>query len=70
MQYIDMLKHITNTWKFIIKMKIRHMYLDVNNLYGWKMSQKIPADGCKLEKNACKLNKTFIQNYNEDRDKG
>ena len=51
-------------------MKIRHMYLDVNNLYGWKMSQKIPADGFKLEKNACKLNKTFIQNYNEDRDKG
>ena len=37
------------------------MYLDVNNLYGWKMSQKIPADGFKLEKNPCKLNKKFIQ---------
>ena len=23
------------------------MYLDANNLYGWAMSQKIPADGFK-----------------------
>ena len=26
------------------------MYLDANNLYGWAMFQKLPADGFKWEK--------------------
>ena len=28
-------------------------YLDVNNLYGWAMSQKLPVDGFKWKKNIC-----------------
>ena len=28
------------------------IYLDANNLYGWAMSQKLPVDGFKWEKNA------------------
>ena len=27
------------------------MHLDANNLYGWAMSQKLPANGSKWEKN-------------------
>ena len=30
-------------------------YLDVNNLYGWPMSQKLPVDGFKLKKKYVKI---------------
>ena len=32
------------------------MNLDVNNLYGWPMSQKLPVNGFKMEKNTSKFN--------------
>ena len=45
-------------------------YLDANNLYGWAMSQKLPVDGFKWEKDMLKFNEEFIKNYDEDSDKG
>ena len=45
-------------------------YLDANNLYGWAMSQKLPASGFKWGKNMLKFTKEFIKNYDEDSDRG
>ena len=47
-------------------------YLDANNLYGWAMSKKLPVNGFKWL-DSDKINKTnedFIQNYNENDNKG
>ena len=41
-------------------------YLDANKLYGWAMSQKLPVDGFKWEKNMLKFNEDFIKNYDKD----
>ena len=46
------------------------MYLDANFLYGWAMSQKLPADGFTWKKNMLKFNEGFIKNYDEDSNKG
>ena len=43
-------------------------YLDMNNLYGWAMSQKLPVDGFKWVNN--EINEEFIKNYDENSDKG
>ena len=45
-------------------------YLDANNLYGWKMSQKLPVNGFKWINDVSKINEKFIKNYDEDSDKG
>ena len=42
-------------------------YLDVNNLYVWAMSQKLPVNGFKWVNN--EINKKFIKNYDENSDK-
>ena len=34
--------------------------LDVNNLYGWAMSQKLPLGGSKQKKYMLKFNEDFI----------
>ena len=58
MQCIDMQKQIISTPKEIMRktlnghtiIPIISMYLDGNNLYRWRMSQKLPANGFKLER--------------------
>ena len=45
-------------------------YLDVNNLYGWTMSQKLPVNGFKCINNVTEINEEFIKNYDENSDKG
>ena len=48
------------------------MYLDIYNLYGWGMSQKLPVNGFKwVEKSRLsRFNVRFIKNYNENSDIG
>ena len=46
------------------------MYLDVNNLYGWAMSQKLPVNGFKWENDLWRFNEDFIKKCNENSDIG
>ena len=46
------------------------LYLDANNLYGWAMSQKLPVNGFKWVKDLSEFNESFIENYDENSDKG
>ena len=43
------------------------IYWDVNNFYGWTMSQKLPVNNFELIKDAYEFNKDFIS-YNEESD--
>ena len=45
-------------------------YLDVNNLYGWVMLQKLPVNNFEWAKDTSQFNEDFIKNYNEERDEG
>ena len=40
------------------------MYLDASNLYGWAMSQKLPANGFKWVEKLSKFDERFIKTYN------
>ena len=46
------------------------LYLDLTNLYGWAMPQKLPVEGFKWEINATRFDEEFIKNYNENSNKG
>ena len=39
--------------------------MDVNNLYGWAMPQKLPVNGFKWVKNLSQFHEGFIKSYNE-----
>ena len=45
-------------------------YWDVNNLYGWTMSQKFPVNNFEWIKDTSQFNEDFIKNYNEESDEG
>ena len=64
-------KHMKNYNKDIISSYL--MYLDVNNMYGWAMSQKLPVNGFEwvknlFECNSIQFNGSFIRNYDENSD--
>ena len=45
-------------------------YRDVNNLYGWAMSQKLLVKNLEWIKDTSQVNEDFIKNYNEESDEG
>ena len=45
-------------------------YWNVNSLYGWAMSQRLPVNGLEGVKETSKFNEGFIENYNEKGDEG
>ena len=45
-------------------------YWDVNNLFGWAISQKFPVNDFEWIEDASQINEDLIKNYNEESDKG
>ena len=45
-------------------------YLDVNNLYGWVMSQKLLVNGFKWVEDLSEFDERSIKNYSEESDEG
>ena len=45
-------------------------YCDVNNWYGWAMSQKFAVNNFEWIKDTSQFNEDFIKNYNEESDEG
>ena len=41
-------------------------YLDIDNLYGWAMSQKLPVNDFKWFEDTSQFSKDFLENYIED----
>ena len=45
-------------------------YWDVNSLYGWAMSQKLPVNKFQQTEETSQFNEDYIKNYNEESDEG
>ena len=45
-------------------------YWDVNNLYGWKISQELPVYDIKLVEEISQFNEDLIKSYNEESNVG
>ena len=45
-------------------------YWDVNNLYGWAMSQKLPVNNFEQIEETSQHNEDFLKKYNEESDQG
>ena len=45
-------------------------YCDVNNLYSWVMSKKLPANKFEWIEDTSQVNEDFIKSYNEEIDEG
>ena len=45
-------------------------YWDVNNLFGWAMSQKFLVSNFLWIKDTSQFNEDYMKNYNEERDEG
>ena len=45
-------------------------YWDVNNLYDWAMSQKLPINNFEQTEDTSRFNEDFMKNCNEDIDQG
>ena len=45
-------------------------YWDVNDLYGWAMSQKFPVNNFEWIEDSSQFNEDFIKNYNAESDEG
>ena len=65
-----MQKLITNTWKIMIKIKIRHILniVTVQTLHRWAASQKLPVNNFEWIKDTSQFNEHFIKSYNEESD--
>ena len=44
--------------------------MDINNLCGWVMSQKLPVNGFKWVENASPFDEDFMKSYNENSGEG
>ena len=45
-------------------------YSNVNNLYGWEMSRKLPVNNVEWIKDTSQFNEHFIKSYNAEFDEG
>ena len=45
-------------------------YWNVNNIYGWAMSQKVPVNKFEWIKDISKFNENFLKKYNKESDEG
>ena len=56
---------------YIKNKELSHIqYWDVNNLYGWAMSHKLPVNNFERIKDTSRFNEDFTKNYNEESNEG